>query len=52
LLFNFDKNLFTKAKNSAELEEVYVKYEAKLDKKRKQYKSIIVLEISEIKYNQ
>src|SRR4051794_13589947 len=52
LLPDFDKSLFTKAKNSAELEEVYAKYEAELDKKRKQYESVIVLETPEIKYGQ
>ncbi|RGB22140.1 hypothetical protein C1646_776572, partial [Rhizophagus diaphanus] len=52
LLPDFDNSLFTKAKNSAELEEVRAKYEAELDKKRKQYESAIVLEIPEIKYGQ
>ncbi|GBC01899.1 hypothetical protein RclHR1_43790001, partial [Rhizophagus clarus] len=52
LLPNFDESLFAKAKNSAELEEVHAKYEAELDKKRKQYESAIVLETPEIKYGQ
>ena len=33
LLPNFDHSLFTKAKNSAKLEEMHAKYEAELDKK-------------------
>ncbi|GES73989.1 AAA family ATPase [Rhizophagus clarus] len=52
LLPNFDESLFAKAKNSAELEEVHAKYEAELDKKRKQYELAIILETPEIKYGQ
>ena len=52
LLPDFDNSLFAKAKNSAKLKEVCVKYEAELDKKRKQYELAIVWEIPEIKYDQ
>src|SRR5688572_15836398 len=45
LLSNFDKSLFAKVKNNAELEEVRAKYDAELDKKKMQYESVIVLEM-------
>ncbi|CAG8572245.1 6654_t:CDS:2 [Ambispora leptoticha] len=52
LKINFDKKLFANAKNNIELEEVQKRYNAEVDKIKKQYESVIVLDIPEIKYGQ
>ncbi|RHZ89329.1 hypothetical protein Glove_16g102 [Diversispora epigaea] len=52
LEIDFDKELFANAKNDIELEEVYKRYDAEVDKIKKQYESVIVLDTLEIKYGQ
>ncbi|CAG8627693.1 2297_t:CDS:2, partial [Diversispora eburnea] len=52
LEIDFDKELFANAKNDIELEEVNKRYDAKVDKIKKQYESVIVLDTLKIKYGQ
>ncbi|RHZ44032.1 hypothetical protein Glove_772g16 [Diversispora epigaea] len=52
LRIDFDESLYTNAKNDIELEEVHKKYNAEINKIKKQYKSVIVLDTPEIKYGQ
>ncbi|RHZ88627.1 hypothetical protein Glove_21g16 [Diversispora epigaea] len=52
LRIDFDESIYTNAKNNIELEEVHKKYNAEINKIKKQYESVIVLDTPEIKYGQ
>ncbi|CAG8615852.1 9837_t:CDS:2, partial [Diversispora eburnea] len=52
LKIDFDESLYINAKNDIELEEVHKKYNAEINKIKKQYESVIVLDTPEIKYGQ